>query len=60
MDKSYESEFTRFMDLFLQQHPEAAAEQMQRWHWDWDPKPHPVEGDDEDDLVPYVPMDYLT
>ncbi len=59
MDKAYESEFSRFMDLFLRQHPEAAAEQMRRWHLDWDPKLHPAERDEEDDLVPYVPMDYL-
>lgn len=38
MDKTYDSEFTQFMNSFLKQHPEVASDQMYRWHLEWDPK----------------------
>ena len=38
MYKDYVSEFTSFMDRYLQEHPEAAKEQLRDWDDDWHPR----------------------
>ena len=38
MDKAYVSEFTVFMDHYLQVHPEVLEEQRRGWDFFWSPK----------------------
>lgn len=35
MNRDYVSEFTRFIDAYLKQHPEVVEEQMRGWNADW-------------------------
>ncbi len=35
MNRDYVSEFTRFIDTYLEQHPEVVEEQMRGWNADW-------------------------
>lgn len=36
MDRTYVSDFTRFMDRFLAEHPEVVADQQRGWRIYWD------------------------
>lgn len=38
MDRSFVSNHTRFIDQFLDEHPEVVKEQRQGWHIYWDKK----------------------
>ena len=38
MDRSYVSEFTLFMNQYLEQHPEVVKDQQRRWDLDWYPE----------------------
>jgi len=35
MDRAYVSEFTLFMDRYLQQHPEVVKDQQRGWNLGW-------------------------
>ena len=36
MEQTYISEFARFMDGFLAEHPEVVDDQRRRWHYYWE------------------------
>ncbi len=38
MDKAYVSEFTDFMNRYLEEHPEVVEEQRRGWNFFWNPK----------------------
>ena len=42
MDRNYVSEFTRFMNQYLEQHPEVVKDQERRWNSYWYPEVDPV------------------
>lgn len=53
MDKKYVSDFTKFMDQYLDQHPEVVEEQRRNWRSFWDLKLKPsAQPPSKDDLVP--------
>lgn len=41
MDKAYVSDFTRFMNRYLEQHPEVVEDQQRGWRLGWVPKIDP-------------------
>lgn len=52
MDKAYVSEFTLFMNRYLEQHPEVVEDQRRGWRFGWEPKVEPeAERDAELDLA---------
>jgi hypothetical protein len=38
MDSAYVSEFTLFMNQFLEQHPEVVKDQQRGWNFSWRPE----------------------
>lgn len=53
MDRTYVSEFTRFMDSFLVEHPEVLDDQHRRWHILWERADGPAtESLDREDRIP--------
>ncbi|KAF0101468.1 MAG: Uncharacterized protein FD187_1980 [bacterium] len=53
MDRAYVSEFTRFMNQYLEQHPEVVRDQQRGWQLGWAPEVLPeAEREAELDLVP--------
>jgi hypothetical protein len=38
MDRDYVSEFTRFMNQYLAQHPEVVKDQQRGWNFGWHPE----------------------
>jgi len=38
MDRAYVSEFTLFMNRYLEQHPEVVKDQQRGWDFGWHPK----------------------
>ena len=53
MGKAYVSEFTEFMDRYLQAHPEVVKEQIRDWDDDWHPRTDLEALDKEpEDIVP--------
>jgi hypothetical protein len=38
MDRNYVSEFTLFMNQYLEQHPEVVMDQQRRWNLNWYPE----------------------
>ncbi|MBI1890402.1 MAG: DUF3460 family protein [Burkholderiales bacterium] len=56
----YVSEFTQFMDKFLEEHPEAAKSQRIGWDIFWDHQVDPIELDRLGrDTVPVKGYDYF-
>jgi hypothetical protein len=53
MDSAYVSEFTLFMNRFLEQHPEVVKDQQRRWDFSWHPEIDLVaQQEAEEDRVP--------
>ena len=53
MDRNYVSEFTVFMNQFLQDHPEVVKDQQFGWNIYWNPKGSRAEPNEaEEDRVP--------
>ncbi len=58
MQGAYVSEFTRFMDKFLKEHPEVVEDQQRGWNIFWDKEVDPAAiSKAEEDSVPFD--DYL-
>lgn len=41
MDKAYVSEFTLFMNRYLEQHPEVIEDQLRGWRFGWEQEVEP-------------------
>jgi Protein of unknown function (DUF3460) len=53
MNKTYVSEFTRFIDQFLKEHPDVVEEQVRNWREFWEPEIDPATAHArKEDVVP--------
>lgn len=53
MDKAYVSDFTHFMEQYLQVHPEVVKEQWHNWREFWEPEIYPETAHArKEDIVP--------
>ncbi|RXZ42015.1 DUF3460 family protein [Crenobacter cavernae] len=58
--EGYVSEFTEFMDHYLEEHPEVVEDQRRGWYLFWDHKANQASiKEEKEDSVPVKGYDYL-